>query len=115
MDAVEEMSFGSTTTSHSGNIDEIAIANNIVNAADGLTSMAYGYAWRWEDEEADVRVHSLDDQALLDDVSETERSMPYMPRRRIFGRLRFSDTNDEDNSEPFSIFGFRCGAPLCGR
>ena len=86
MAAVEEISFGSITTNHSGVIDEIAIANNIVNACDGLTSRAYGYAWRWEDNEADVRTNPLiakDGQPLLDEVSETERSAPYSPRKKV--------------------------------
>lgn len=45
MAAVEEISFESTTTDHASTIDEIAIANNVVNAADGLTTQAYGFAW----------------------------------------------------------------------
>lgn len=109
MAAAEEISFGSKTVDHSGSIDEIAIANNLVNAADGLTSRAYGFAWKWEDDEADI--HPI---VSHDDISVTERSAPFGQRRRgLLGRLRFNSATDED--EPFSIFGFRCGAPMCGR
>ena len=86
MVAVEEISFGSNTTNHSGVIDEIAIANNIVNACDGLNSRAYGYAWRWVDNEADVQTNPLIAEKIkpmFDEVSETERSAPYSPRKKV--------------------------------
>ncbi|KAL3782778.1 hypothetical protein HJC23_003099 [Cyclotella cryptica] len=115
--AVKELSFGSKTVKHSGTIDEIAIANNIAKCADGLIAKAYGYAWRWEDEEAVLKAHPLIDeniQSSLNYVSEKERSVPYSPRRKgIFGRLRFSGEDEED--EPFSVLGLRCGVPMCGR
>ena len=73
---------------HSGVIDEVEMANNIVNVADGLNSTAYGYAWRWESEnEEDARFDSIIDYEQLgnkqDEVSEMERSNPYTPRRKV--------------------------------
>jgi hypothetical protein len=47
-------------------------------------SKTYGFAWRWEEEE--VGAHPfIDDNAkpLLDDISETERSAPYSPRKKV--------------------------------
>ena len=44
----------------------------------------------------------------------TERSNPYAPPPRgIFGMLKGQNKVDED--EPFTIFEFKCGAPMCGK
>mmetsp|Transcript_41622 Transcript_41622/g.88689 ORF Transcript_41622/g.88689 Transcript_41622/m.88689 type:complete len:1018 (+) Transcript_41622:150-3203(+) len=101
-------------------IDTIAVANNIAYYADGL-DIYYGYIWKWEDGRGDSieRVYSAaatEDQMLTPEemTDSTGRSEPYSPPRKGFlGRIKLPAPAKDDN-EPFSIFGFRCGAHMCG-
>jgi hypothetical protein len=47
--AVQQLSFGSTRVRHIDAIDDIHIANNIANCANGLKQQAYNYQWMWKD------------------------------------------------------------------
>jgi len=124
--AVEELSFGSKTVKHSQSIDDIAIANNIAGCAEGFAKQAYGFYWRWEDWGGD----DLVDQPFLPSSVGAKSSNANQrknnsngkndaskalspPRRGLLGMLTQSNNVDED--EPFTIFGFKCGAPMCGR
>mmetsp|Transcript_2329 Transcript_2329/g.5088 ORF Transcript_2329/g.5088 Transcript_2329/m.5088 type:complete len:1009 (-) Transcript_2329:214-3240(-) len=100
-------------------IDTVAIANNIAYYADGL-DVYYGYVWKWEDGKGDLieRIYTAaatEDQMLAPGERDdpTERSEPYSPPRKgLLGRIKLPTAGVDDN-EPFSIFGFKCGAP-CG-
>jgi len=99
-----------------GPIDDIAIANNIAYYADGL-DIYYGFVWKWEDGQGDLieRIYSAAETENEDLNESTERSEPYSPPRMgLLGRLKIPTPRADDN-EPFSIFGFRCGAQMCGR
>jgi len=102
-----------------GAIDTVAIANNIAYYADEL-DVYYGYVWKWEDGKGDLieRIYTAaatEDQLLAPEERDdpTERSEPYSPPRKgLLGRIKLPTAGVDDN-EPFSIFGFKCGAP-CG-
>ena len=49
--AVQELSFGSRRVRHINAIDDILIANNIANNADGNVSESYGFVWFWDDDD----------------------------------------------------------------
>lgn len=101
--------------------DDIAMANNIAYYADGL-DVYCGFVWKWEDGNGDTieRIYSAEetvDQMIAEEVvnDSTERSEPYSPPRKgLLGRLKLPTVPMDDN-EPFSIFGLRCGAPMCGK
>ncbi len=124
--AVEELSFGSKTVEHSQSIDDIAIANNIAGCAEGFAKQAYGFYWKWEDWGGD----DLVDQPILPPTTKAKSGNSHgsnnnspgkdratsvlSPRRKgLLGMLTQSNNVDED--EPFTIFGFKCGAPMCGK
>ena len=48
--AAQELSYGSTKVRHLGAIDDISIANNIANSANGKKTESYSYCWSWQDE-----------------------------------------------------------------
>lgn len=48
--AVQDLSFGSRRVRHVNAIDDVLIANNICNNADGNKSESYGYVWFWDEE-----------------------------------------------------------------
>lgn len=48
--AVQSLSFGSTKVRHLDAIDDVLIANNIANSANGeKTTESYNYWWAWQD------------------------------------------------------------------
>jgi len=52
LQAVQELSFGSTSVRHVNNeIDDILIANNIAYNADGNNAESYGFVWFWDKDE----------------------------------------------------------------
>lgn len=70
--AVQELSFGSTRVRHVNDIDDILIANNIANNADGNVSESYGYVWFWDDEDMKAREVAKEEEAA---AAPTGRSM----------------------------------------
>lgn len=53
--AVHELSFASSKVRHdSGAIDDIAMANNIANSANGEKTESYSYLWSWQDNAAEI-------------------------------------------------------------
>jgi len=49
LNAVQQLSFGSRRVRHAGSIDDILIANNIANSANGERTESYNYMWSWKD------------------------------------------------------------------
>jgi hypothetical protein len=99
LDAMKELSYGSKIFSHSGDIDDIKIANDIAKCANGEKTKAYGFRWEWQDgcgplKEEDVR------QKLNDFRSGKMDSF-----RGLLKNVR----NRERPNEPISIFGINCG------
>jgi hypothetical protein len=73
-------------------IDDILIANNIANSANGEKTESYNYWWSWQDA-ADEIQKNLERQRSLESMS------------------MFSAGNRKDGQEasgPMSIFGFNC-------
>ena len=90
--AVQHLSFGSTKVRHMDAIDDILIANNIANSANGEKTESYNYWWSWQDA-ADEIQKNLERQRSLESMS------------------MFSAGNRKDGQEasgPMSIFGFNC-------
>ncbi|KAL7541515.1 hypothetical protein ACHAXR_012564 [Thalassiosira sp. AJA248-18] len=137
--AAEELAAQQQPSAAAEPINTIDVANNIAYYADGL-DVYYGFVWKWEDGNGDLieRIYSAaetEDQLQLEENEKEEaandlkrRSGPYSPPRKGFlgrlkiptvtvddlGRLHFATVAADDN-EPFSIFGLRCGAPVCGK
>jgi hypothetical protein len=47
--AVHELSFASSKVRHIDSIDDILIANNLANSANGEKTESYNYMWSWQD------------------------------------------------------------------
>ena len=52
--AVQELSYGSTKARHSGDVDDIQIANNIANSANGEKTESYSHLWSWKDAAVEI-------------------------------------------------------------
>lgn len=52
--AVEELSFGSLRVRHVDPIDDILIANNIANSANGEKTESYNCLWSWQDTASEI-------------------------------------------------------------
>lgn len=115
-----------------GTVDDIAIANDIASAAEGLLpgGESHGFLWAWQDcvrvaidevqsqEERSTSRHSLasrstDKKSTTDSKDENGSSTSSQKRRGLLGKLGNMVSAQDD--EPVSIFGFRCAAPKCGR
>jgi hypothetical protein len=96
--AVQQLSYGSTKVRHIDAIDDILIANNISNSANGEKTEAYDYWWSWQDK-ADLERNNS--------ASETSRVS-------LFGGVshRLAESMSNEHSTPMTIFGLRCG-PMC--
>jgi hypothetical protein len=56
MQAVQTLSFGSTRVCRGQEeIDDIKIANNLAQCANGTMNRSYGYAWTWKQEEKKIK------------------------------------------------------------
>ena len=99
--AVQELSFGSTKVRHADAIDDILIANNIANSANGEKVESYNYWWVWQDKAGQIQKnleHQLSgDSTIFSTISARGLVAPMV-------------TTAKD--EPISIFGLRCGG-LC--
>lgn len=102
LDAVQHLSFGSCVQ-HTSRIDDILIANNIANSANGGSGRPielYGYYWKWQD---DGLVFDRDIQQRLRELQagniDSVRGMISKVRQKKF----------MSSSEPLSIFGIKCG------
>mmetsp|Transcript_28175 Transcript_28175/g.51005 ORF Transcript_28175/g.51005 Transcript_28175/m.51005 type:complete len:797 (-) Transcript_28175:47-2437(-) len=97
--AVQQLSFGSTKVRHVDAIDDIQIANNIANSANGEKTESYNYWWTWQDSASSHIRNSLSRLRSPDSSS-------------VFGV--FPSINQDSfvgGDFPFSFFG--CGN-LCG-
>jgi len=116
------------TVSHSeGTVDDIAIANDIASAAEGLLpgGESHSFIWEWED---CVRV-SIDEVQSQGERSTSRQSFASVDKKSTSGSKDGSSTAPKQrgllgklgnlvsvrDDEPVSIFGFRCAAPKCGR
>lgn len=102
LQAVQELSFGSTKVRHMDAIDDIAIANNIAKIANGENGTeSYNYYWRWQDDNSKgIQRNDLDHH--------------YPSGDSIFSSSRIGRiTSSSKNDEPMSILGFSCGPTLC--
>jgi hypothetical protein len=94
--AVQHLSFGSTKVRHMDAIDDIAIANNIANSANGEKTESYNYWWSWQDAAGGIQ-KNLERQRSMESSSLFSANI---------GRTSATV------SEPMTIFGFQCGS-LC--
>eukprot|EP00549_Striatella_unipunctata_P011912 CAMPEP_0118677806 /NCGR_PEP_ID=MMETSP0800-20121206/2841_1 /TAXON_ID=210618 ORGANISM="Striatella unipunctata, Strain CCMP2910" /NCGR_SAMPLE_ID=MMETSP0800 /ASSEMBLY_ACC=CAM_ASM_000638 /LENGTH=425 /DNA_ID=CAMNT_0006573539 /DNA_START=320 /DNA_END=1597 /DNA_ORIENTATION=+ len=99
--AVDQLSYGSTKVLHMNAIDDIQVANNIANSANGEKTESYNYWWSWEDKANEISKHLQ--------RSRSESSTPSL-MNLIKAKTQKKKRNDE---EPLSIFGFNCGAAYC--
>lgn len=100
LEALQDLSLGNSCII--GEIDDIVIANNIVNSANGGQSELYGYEWSW-----------LDDGLVFDrDIQQRLRELRSGNLDSVRGMISKVRQNKFMNStEPLSLFGFKCG---CG-
>jgi hypothetical protein len=103
LQAVQLLSYGSTKVRHVDSIDDILIANNIANSADGNKTESYNYWWSWQDKAVEI-------QRQLEPV-ERQRSTETSSHSFIAGVSNRLGSSRDDGS-PMSIFGLRCG-PMC--
>lgn len=96
LQAVQQLSYGSTKVRHVDKIDDIMIANNIANSANGETTESYHFWWSWQDKAHEIqrnlereRSHETSAVSLFSGVS---------------GRVGGSP-----DGEPLTIFGMNCG------
>lgn len=96
--AVQHLSFGSTKVRHLDAIDDVLIANNIANSANGEKTESYNYWWSWQDNSGE------DIQQRFSRLRSESSSM--------FGVFPSMQQDSFGGSDfPFSFFG--CGN-LCG-
>ena len=102
--AVQELSFGSTKVRHMDAIDDILIANNIANSANGEKTESYNYLWMWQDRAEQMdRMDSATDG--IGGGNGLKGFLSKMKNQSNKGRGQNAD-------EPFSLFGLKCG-PMC--
>lgn len=97
MVAVQHLSFGSTKVRHLDAIDDVLIANNIANSANGEKTESYNYWWTWQDSSGVI-------PKSFSRMRSTESS--------ILGVFP-SMTNDSFGEGDFPFSFFSCGN-LCG-
>jgi hypothetical protein len=96
LQAVQQLSYGSLKVRHLDSIDDIAIANNIANSANGERTESYNFWWSWEDKASEI-------QRNLEPHSSSEKKTTSFIDG-VSNRLSRST-----NNEPIAIFGLRCG------
>jgi hypothetical protein len=102
--AVQELSFGSSRVRHMDAIDDIMIANNIANSANGDKTESYNYWWSWQDAAGEIQ-RNLERMRSTD--SATNSLLSGMASRQ--GR-QVGAGNASDSGGPVSIFGLTCCA-----
>lgn len=98
--AVQDLSFGSTKVRHIDAIDDILIANNIANSANGEKTESYNYMWNWQD--------TAEEMARLQQGKQSQSSLKGFLTKMKSNTMSKSKSDDG----PFSIFGLKCG-PIC--
>ena len=101
LQAVQQLSYGSTKVRHIDAIDDILIANNIVNSANGEKTESYNYWWSWQDTASEIQ-RNLERQRS----AETSAVSLFSGVSTRLGR----SSHLEENEGPITIFGLRCGA-----
>jgi len=96
--AVQHLSFGSTKVRHLDAIDDVLIANNIANSANGEKTESYNYWWSWQDNPDNI-------QNAFSRLRSSESSTMF----GVFPSVTQESFGGSDF--PFSFFG--CGN-LCG-
>lgn len=99
--AVQELSFGSSRVRHMDAIDDIMIANNIANSANGDKTESYNYWWSWQDAAEEIQ-RNLERMRSTDSANNSLLSG--MATRQV-GNGKASDSGG-----PVSIFGLTCCA-----
>jgi hypothetical protein len=95
--AVQQLSYGSIKVRHADPIDDIQIANNIADSANGERTESYNFLWTWEDKASEIQ-RNLERQSSSEGNSST-----------LFGRLsRSSESATQEASSMF--FG---GCSMC--
>lgn len=100
--AVQQLSFGSTKVRHLDAIDDVLIANNIANSANGEKTESYNYWWSWQENGDNIQ------QRFSNLRSESSSMFGVFPSMQ-------QDSFGGDNDFPFSFFGCGnlCGADTC--
>jgi hypothetical protein len=92
--AVHELSFASSKVRHIESIDDILIANNLVNSANGEKTESYNYIWSWQDTAGEI-TKNLERQKSSDDSPfpnhETQNAFWGL---RVVGNLCACDTTE---------------------
>ncbi|CAJ1950610.1 unnamed protein product [Cylindrotheca closterium] len=57
LQAVQQLSFGSSKVRHVDGIDDVMIANNLAKCANGQRTEAYGFMWSWEDTANEIQLN----------------------------------------------------------
>ena len=57
LQAVQQLSFGSLKVRHVGWIDDVLIANNIANSANGERTESYNFMWGWQDNVGEIQLN----------------------------------------------------------
>jgi hypothetical protein len=84
-------------------IDDIMIANNIANSANGDQTESYNYWWSWQDAAGEI-------QRNLERMRSTDSGTNSLFSGVTSRRNGTSNTNDADSGGPMSIFGLTCCA-----
>ena len=111
-----------TMWSQTGHFDVFDMANNIAYYAEGSDVYA-GYIWKWADGNGDTidRVYSGEESYDLEDVKRLASSSAVPSRIQAMldkvkaMRADLVKEKDGKEDEPTSIFGFVCGANMCGQ
>jgi len=92
--AVQELSFGSSRVRHMDAIDDIMVANNIANSANGDKTESYNYLWSWQDATVEIQknIESGDSFLCASGGAAKQSRQP---------------------EGPMSIFGLTCGSMAC--
>jgi hypothetical protein len=70
LQAVQDLSFNSSKVRHLDAIDEILIANNVVQCANGDKTESYNYIWSWQDTAEEI-------QRNLEQQNSSDSFLPY--------------------------------------
>lgn len=98
--AVQELSFGSTKVRHLDAIDDVLIANNIANSANGEKTESYNYWWIWQD-------------SATSDIRKSLSRLRSPDSSSVFGVFPSMNQDSFGGGDfPFSFFGCTnlCGA-----
>jgi hypothetical protein len=93
--AVHELSFASSKVRHIGSIDDILIANNLANSANGEKTESYNYMWSWQDTAREINKNverqKSSDSSLLNTNNDTPNVFWGL---RVVGNLCACDTTE---------------------